>query len=232
MVSAYLVIEDLKLVIKHYSMHISKHIDPRNNYPSGKGQLRGLEIELEAPKNNFLWEQAIANYSMTPLMVIEILPAVIGNKKTRYIKLYDCHVVKHKANYNHRSNEPFTETIKLTCGGIEDSWYPATVYEEHWRVTYPNQEEAVAEEDETEGVIKEIYYEDNQGNRISKIRKNKEVFLVVKTENFTGETIDIDLSDDKYNFEYQGNILENDQLLNYSVVNDISRIPLKTIKQN
>ena len=147
MVSAYLVIEDLKLAIKHYNTHISKYTDPRSNYPTGKGQLRGVEIEVEAPKDNFLLEQAIANYSMTPLMVIEVLPAILGNKKTRFIKLYDCHVVKHKANYNHRSNEPFTETIKLTCGGIEDSWYPATVYEEHWRVTYPNQEEAVAEEE-------------------------------------------------------------------------------------
>jgi len=70
-----------------------------------------------------------------------------------------------------------------------------------------------------------------KGNKIKKPRKNEELYLVVKTEDLEGETIDIDLSDNEYNFEHQGNILPDDQLLNHRVTSSTMRIPIKTIKQ-
>ncbi len=90
---AYLIIDDLKLVIMDYLMEINKHIDNNNSYPSKKGQHRGFHLTVEAPQNNLLWEEAIKNYSMTPLMQIRFEPAILGSEKTRIISMYDCHVV-------------------------------------------------------------------------------------------------------------------------------------------
>ena len=52
---AYLIVDDLKLVIIDYSMEINKHIDYNNSYPSKKGQHRGFNLTVEAPQNNLLW---------------------------------------------------------------------------------------------------------------------------------------------------------------------------------
>lgn len=227
---AYLVIDDLKLVIKDYSMEISKHVDYNNKYPSKKGQHRGFHLTVEAPQNNILWEEAIKNYSMTPLMQIRFEPAILGSEKTRIISMYDCHVVHHTVSYHHQNNEPLSERVHITCGGVEDSWYPATVYEEHWRVTRPNEGNTLVDETEELLVIKSAYFEDEEGNKIDEKYFGKAI-LVLKTQNGTGKTTDIDLSSDEHDYKYQGQLLEDDILKYFSITSDTTRIPLEIIEQ-
>ncbi len=58
-----------------------------------------------------------------------------------------------------------------------------------------------------------------------------EVTLVIKSQGLIGEKINIDLSDDKIDYEYQGEYLESDLIENFTVTEDVIKLPLKTIKQ-
>ena len=226
---AYLIIDDLKLVIKDYSMRISKDVDFNNKYPSKKGQHRGFQLTVEAPQNNFLWEEAIKNYSMTPLMQIRFEPAILGSEKTRIISMYDCHVVYCRTSFNSTDNQPITDTVHITCGGVEDSYYPSTVYEEHWRVTYPNTDETT--EENTELQIIECYYTDLEGNKTAEPKVGEEVYLILKTENGVGKTTDLDLRNQTKDFVYNGAVVKNDIIKDFSITSDEDQLKLKVIAQ-
>ena len=201
-----------------------------NGLSSSKTRQTGLSCTIEAIRQEFFEEWAMAGF-MKKYVEIHMDHTTIGQGKSRILKCHDTFLFELNTRFSHISEDPMTFDLFMKSGAIEASWSTAA-HVEAWSELPTQDGEATVIEEEIEGSILDISYEDNQGNVITKIRKNKDVFLVVKTENMTGKTIDIDLSDDAYNFEYNGQILENDQLLNYSVANDISRIPLKTIKQN
>ncbi|EKY10825.1 hypothetical protein HMPREF9073_03260, partial [Capnocytophaga sp. oral taxon 326 str. F0382] len=74
------------------------------------------------------------------------------------------------------------------------------------------------------------YFTDLQGNKIDLGEDEQEIYLVIEGENLVGEQIDIDLTDKKLYFEYNGSILENDLLKNYTFKNDNKeQIKLKVI---
>ena len=78
--------------------------------------------------------------------------------------------------------------------------------------------------------IIEAYFTDLQGNKIDLGEDEQEIYLVIEGENLVGEQIDIDLTDKKLYFEYNGSILENDLLKNYTFKNDNKeQIKLKVI---
>ena len=201
-----------------------------NGFSSGKTRQVGLTCEIEAIRQEYFEEWAFEDH-MKKYVEVHMQHTVQGHGKTRVLKCHDSFLLEFNTRFSSTSEEPMSFHLFMKSGAIEASWSTAA-HVEKWSELPTQDGEATVIEEEIEGSILDISYEDNQGNVITKIRKNKDVFLVVKTENMTGKTIDIDLSDDAYNFEYNGQILENDQLLNYSVANDISRIPLKTIKQN
>ena len=227
---AYLIIDDLKLVIKDYSMRISKDVDFNNKYPSKKGQHRGFQLTVEAPQNNFLWEEAIKSYSMTPLMQIRFEPAIIGSEKTRIINMYDCHIVYHSVHYNHKSNEPLTESILIRCGGVDDSWYPGTVYSEHWRVTYPNKEETTVDNNDEPKLINK-FITDLNNVTIDDYNTGDKILLNIETINTIGKTITFNLNDKTHDFKYNGVVLENDILKNYLINSNMEQVELEVIDQ-
>lgn len=75
--------------------------------------------------------------------------------------------------------------------------------------------------------IIDCYYTDLEGKRIEETWVGDDIFLVVETENMIGETIDIDLADQYKDFEYNGEILENDTLKNIQITADIQKFKLK-----
>jgi hypothetical protein len=79
--------------------------------------------------------------------------------------------------------------------------------------------------------ILECFLEDEQGNTISKSKKNQSIFVVVNTKDMVGKSIDIDLSDDDIDYEYNGAVVDNDLIEGINVTADTMRIQLKTIKQ-
>lgn len=229
LIKAYLIIGDLKLVVKTYSLSVQKGVS-YNNFPNGKGELQAVSLEVEAPRNNMLWEEAIKNYSMTPLMQIRFEPAIQGSEKTRIIAMYDCHVVYHSTNYHHQSNEPLTESLEITCGGLEDSWYPSTVISKHWRETFPqsNSNTTIVNE-ELESKITKFSITDENGKEKSKYSIGEYIYLNIKSVNKIGNNITIKLKEKTKDFEYKGKVLPNDTLSNYIIQSDEDIIKLKVI---
>ena len=83
--------------------------------------------------------------------------------------------------------------------------------------------------DEPEVIAK--YYTDLEGNRIEETIIGEEVYLVLGTKNMIGKTVDIDLSDNTKDFEYEGQVLEDDILANLTINGNIQQKKLKVIPQ-
>ena len=70
---------------------------------------------------------------------------------------------------------------------------------------------------EEEGKVIDYYLIDSEGTRIDEIGEEKEIFLVLETEEMTGKKITINLSSKSHDFEYQEKRLENDILRDYQI---------------
>ena len=69
-------------------------------------------------------------------------------------------------------------------------------------------------------IITNTFFEDGNGKRIDNIGNEKQVYLIVETRNAIGNKIDIDLSDTKKDFEYNGNRLEENVLQNVEIISN------------
>ncbi|MCJ8290186.1 MAG: hypothetical protein HRT58_11030 [Crocinitomicaceae bacterium] len=80
--------------------------------------------------------------------------------------------------------------------------------------------------------INETYYEDADGNKIRELKIGTDVYLVIKSENISGKTVNIDLSDKKNDFIYKGEHLENDILKDLTITSDIQKEKLTVVAQH
>jgi len=227
-VKAKIIIDDEEINALWFSYGYQRHADV-NGRPTTKGVFLGLRLAIESRKTLNL-----AHWAFAPNLTKEIelhISSRFGEGRTRKLKLYDCHLLRWDNRFTANGNQPMHEILHISAGGVKDN-NSAVEYSAPWRKTFDMDDvEPTTLDQEEKGTILKSYFEDKNKNKITRIRKNTEIYLVVKTENMEGETIDIDLSDDDYNFEHQGNILPNDQLLDYTVNSSTVRIPLKTIKQ-
>ncbi|WP_172915019.1 hypothetical protein [Capnocytophaga canis] len=73
------------------------------------------------------------------------------------------------------------------------------------------------------------YYTDLEDNPKAEVYIGDEVYLVIESEKMIGEIINIELSDEHKDFEYQGEILENDILRDILIEEDYQKILLKVV---
>lgn len=78
----------------------------------------------------------------------------------------------------------------------------------------------------------ELYYTDTSGKKIenSDFKIGTFIYLNVRGENLAGKTGDLSIEDEKVDFEYEGNRLENDTLQNYTFKSNNDSIKLKIIE--
>jgi len=225
---AQVIIDNKIINVLWYTFEFNRYADASGK-PTSAGIFRGLTIAIETRKTINFAEWA---FSSTERKNIElhIFPIILGGR-TRVIKLYDCYLLNWDNIFSSTNRQPMHEILHISAGGFKDT-NSYVEYSAPWRKSFDHDDvKPTVLEDDDEGIVKEFYFEDANRNKISKIRKNKEVYLVIKTDNMEGKSIDIDLSDDEYNFEYQGKILPDDQLLNFAITSSTMRISLKTIKQ-
>lgn len=106
-----------------------------------------------------------------------------------------------------------------------------------WNVSYIEPSDAVAhqpleEYENTSPRINEAYYEDAAGNKVRELKIGTDVYLVIKSENISGKTVNVDLSDKKNDFIYKGELLENDILKDLTINSDIQKEKLTVIAQH
>lgn len=77
-----------------------------------------------------------------------------------------------------------------------------------------------------EADLYDIYYTDYDGNQDFTPMVGDDIWLVVKSRNMVGEVIDIDISDNGWDFEYRDKPVENHLLEDIKLSSDIEHIPL------
>ena len=77
----------------------------------------------------------------------------------------------------------------------------------------------------------EIYYTNLEGDKIEEAIIGEEIYLVLESKNMIGQIIDVDLSDNTRDFEYEGQILKDDILKNLTINKNIQQERLKVIPQ-
>jgi len=70
------------------------------------------------------------------------------------------------------------------------------------------------------------------GQRISQdeLEPEMEIYLCVETENASNQTHTINLNDPRIDYEYEGQMVENDVLKDISIIGNTTRIKLKTVE--
>ncbi|WP_346882976.1 type VI secretion system tube protein TssD [uncultured Algibacter sp.] len=127
-------------------------------------------------------------------------------------------------------NTPLRMNISIGWGIIK---MRDVIHQETWNPNNPFIEvKETVRQEEKEGEIVEIYFENEIGKKTTRLRKNKKVFLLIKSIDMVGKSIDVDLSDTNFNFEYKTKILQNSQLLNQKVTSDLMKFELITRKNN
>ncbi|PKQ60143.1 hypothetical protein BZG01_21285, partial [Labilibaculum manganireducens] len=190
--------------------------------------LGGLfNIEVESPKNTHLYAWGASNLDMKYVKLV-FSPVTLASK-SRTIELYDTLCIRHHDYFHSEGKDPMISVIQLSPAIIVQDGQ--TMVEKNWKVSDLSRQNveptAVPENPE----ILECFFEDEQGNAVSKPKKNQTIFLVVKTKEMVGKGINIDLSDDNIDYEYNGSIVDNDLIQGLTVTADTMKIQLKTIKQ-
>ncbi|WP_299211626.1 type VI secretion system tube protein TssD [uncultured Aquimarina sp.] len=156
-------------------------------------------------------------------------------KRDGYSKLFDfefanCHCIHLQERFNAEGNSPLKMELVLSPGIqrvrdvlLEKNWNPSNPFDNTTPVT---------EREENNSKILDAYFENKGGEKITKIRKGQDVFLVLKSENMNGKQVDIDLGMDQGSFEHNGELLENNVLEAHSITSDLMKIELKSTKQN
>ena len=229
MINATIHVEGKSVKILHFDYGLSKQTDHLGMPINIISDLKGLEVTVEAEYDNFWWE-SIVNKRIFPKIVIELKPAVLGQQKTRYFNFYDCNLVYHRTRFDANGSMPMLETFVIVAQGLEQSDFD-TVYATKFRKTYEDEAAPISSREE-ELQILDCYYTDLEGNEQAEPTVGEEVYLVLKTENGVGKVTDIDLSNQSKDFIYNGAVLENDMIKDFSITTDVHKIKLKVVAQD
>lgn len=183
-----------------------------------------LTLTIEAAKEEFLWPWATATLDKKQVE-LHYIPATL-NERTRKLFLSDVHLVGYRFNFKSTGEHPVTLILKLAFAGLEDSITDSS-YSAHWRETYPMPEANVQtlEEETTNPEIISCRYTDLDGNTITELYEDT-VILEVDSKDCVGKIVDIDLSDDEFNFKYKGKVLKNDLLEGLKITADKQKVEL------
>jgi hypothetical protein len=70
---------------------------------------------------------------------------------------------------------------------------------------------------DTSDIISNVFFEDDNGNKIDSVKGKRHVYLDVETRNVIGKKIDIDLSDMNSVFKYNGNTLNDSRICDFEI---------------
>lgn len=229
MVKSILHAEGLSINILRWQYATSKGCDSRG-LPYFKGaRLRDLFITIESTQDITWWELAISNHRCIPKMVIELQPAILGEKKTQYIYLYDCHIVKHSTHFAAYTNKPMTETFEVTAQGMEMS-HSVGVYSTPFRKTFDKTESkvyssSIEEEEKDPKFLMAWWSLEKDSDDFYNYKRDSKAIPLGKTVYFNLEVLDIN---DGEEVEFQ--LFDYDHYFNIDSLDiDTNKFPNKEI---
>ena len=226
-VKAKIIIDDEEINALWFSFGYQRHADV-NGRPTTKGVFLGLRVAIESRRTLNL-----AYWAFAPNLTKEIelhISSRFGEGRTRKLKLYDCHLLRWDNRFTANGSQPMHEILHISAGGVKDN-NSAVEYSASWRKTFDMDDVEPTTLDQEEPEVIDCYYTDLEGNEDVELEIGNEVYLVLKTENMIGEARDIDLNNPKKDFEYNGEILEDDTIKDFNITSDLQKIKLKIIAQ-
>ncbi len=132
-------------------------------------------------------------------------------------KFWDALCVSYQEDFQ-TGSRPMITTVCISLGILQNRDAPH--FNKPWKVTEFNDEPLARDEAVDEARVLDIYFEDNNGVRIEDPKPNQNIKLIIHTQEMIGEHIDVDLSDDDIDYEFNGELLQNDMLRNVLVEDD------------
>ncbi len=145
------------------------------------------------------------------------------------VEFHKAYVVGLEERFNHNDNLPLHINLAITCGAIKirdvkkiEKWVPEDPFKEI--------EPMVLEQ--AKPVFLGYLFKDKDGNTIEreKLEYNQEFDLVIQSENADGETISIDLDDDRLDYKYNGQIAQNDVIKGVAITGEETKVPLTAVR--
>jgi len=226
MVKAKLIIDGKEINGLWFTFGFNQGAD-RSGRPSQRPVFVGLKLIIETRKDLNLAEWSFAP-NQTKQIELHIYPVIMGGK-TRKLYFYDCHLVNWKNSFSSTGSNPMSETLDITCAGVEDSTSTG-VYSAYWRETFKEDNVAPTTLDNEPEFIG-YYITDLEDNEIDNYKTGDRIRIYLETKNSIGEKITLSLNDKTQDFKHNGSILENDTLKDYHIINDLEQVELEVIDQ-
>ncbi len=145
------------------------------------------------------------------------------------VEFHKAYVVGLEERFNHNDNLPLHINLAITCGAIKIRDVKKI---EKWVPEDPFKEVAPTVLEQAKPVFLGYLFKDKDGNTIEreKLKYNQEFDLVIQSENADGETISIDLDDDRLDYKYNGQIAQNDVIRGVSITGEETKVPLTAVR--
>lgn len=156
-----------------------------------------------------------------------------GISKLYDIEFANCYCVFLEEKFSSKGNKSMCIRITISPG-IQRT--RGIVYEKGWNLSNPFENENVKvlerEEENQEKKLIQYFVTDQTNNELDDYEVGDTIVLNIQTQNRIGDKITIQLQDKTHDFEYQGNVLENDTIEDYVISSDLEKITLKVISQS
>lgn len=224
---AKLHVDEKSFTILNFRYSIEQNSD-YSGYPSAKPTGGLWSIVIESTKEHLFYEWMVAENTMKNLEIV--LSSSSMNGKTRTIKLFDVYCLKYMENFDGVNSKPMSTYIEISPAIMQDGG--TKIFEKYWKVSNLSNmaTPTVINEDEEEGEILKSYLGNSNGEKLNTLKESN-VILHIETKNMVGESINIDLSDNQFDFLYKGELIENDLLEDITVTSNKMKIELEVIKQ-
>lgn len=223
-----LYIDDKEFIILDYNLDINTKTDSVGK-PCSVASGGMWNITIETTKDTLFYEWATSPTMMKEVKIVQSPVALNGKSKT--FDLYDVFCVAHRIRFNAVNAIPMLTHITITPAiMVVDG---EVIFEKHWKVSNIHNsdvEPTVLEQEEPEIISYHIQDEHNHKLTKDEIEVGDEITLVVESKNAVGETLEVDLDDNRLDYESNGKKLKND-ILNLVIEDDITYVPLTAIAQ-
>ncbi len=227
-------VDDLVYNIRQLDFGFDQKIN--TNGTASTQPLGGLfNIEVESPKNTHLYAWGASNLDMKYVKLV-FSPVTLASK-SRTIELYDTLCIAHHDYFHSEGKDPMVSVLRLSPAIIVQDGQ--TMVEKNWKVTdlsrqnveptaVPVSTEDEEEQEESQPVITEMYYESLDGVIWNNWLDHGEFILCVKSQNSVGKSFSSNLNFPNRIIEYQGNELVDNKLENIAIKSNEMKIKLKS----
>lgn len=223
---AKLVVDDKRFNILYYQLAFKRPCDF-----SGKPftqTIGGLfKITLESTKDELFSEWALHPTMMKQAKIVQSPIRMDG--KSRTFDLIDVHCLKNKVSFNSVNNRPMTHRIVLSPAILKLDG--VLLFEKYWKETDLTSQNGSPTILYNKAELISYFITDEEGNTLEEYETGTKILLHIETKNAIGKNISISIKDKTHDFRYNGQLLQNDTLSEYTITTDLEKLELDIIAQ-